>query len=284
MKLFVTGATGKVGSRFVPYLLQQGHAVRILVRSAERAAALKEQGAELVLGDLVDNNNLTEIIRGVDAVVHIAAQFRGGVSEETAQAVNVDTTIALAKAALRAGVTRFVFTSTGKVYRDLNVNRPCREDDMLVPSKLIYPKTKVAAEEALLKLHREQGLDIRIMRLVLVYGDGDPHIQEILPAMRKWDPAKNLSLVHHADVNQSLLLAADISDIGGRIYNVADDHIITVGELCGLYGEPEQFTTEDGWLMPNLWELTADTERIKKDLNFQPQYPSIYAAREMEAL
>ncbi len=57
MKLFVTGATGKVGSRFVPYLLQSGHAVRILVRNPERIAALKEQGAEVLLGDLVDNQD-----------------------------------------------------------------------------------------------------------------------------------------------------------------------------------------------------------------------------------
>jgi nucleoside-diphosphate-sugar epimerase len=197
MKIFVTGATGKVGSRFVPYLIKAGHTVRILARSAERALTLKKQGAEIVLGDLLDNENLTEVIRGVDVVVHIAAQFRGGISEEVAQVVNVDTTIALAKAALETGVTRFVFTSTGNVYRDLNVNRLCREDDILIPAKLIYPKTKIAAEVALLKLYREQGLDIRIMRLAFVYGDGDPHIKEVLPAMSKWNPSKKLSLVHH---------------------------------------------------------------------------------------
>lgn len=76
MKIFVTGATGKVGSRFVPYLLKQGHEVRILVRNLEGASTLKEQGAEVILGDLLDNENLVEAVRGVDAVVHIAAQFR----------------------------------------------------------------------------------------------------------------------------------------------------------------------------------------------------------------
>jgi uncharacterized protein YbjT (DUF2867 family) len=73
MKIFVTGATGKVGSRFVPYLIKQGHTVRILVRNAERALLLKELGAEVVLGDLLDNENLANIISGVDAVVHLAA-------------------------------------------------------------------------------------------------------------------------------------------------------------------------------------------------------------------
>lgn len=284
MKIFVTGATGKVGSRFVPYLLKQGHAVRILVRSAERALPLKEQGAEVVLCDLLDNENLTEAIRGVDAVVHIAATFRGNISEETARAVNLDATVVLAKAALEAGVTRFVFTSTSNVYRGLDLNRPCREDDVLVPATEIYPKTKIAAEEALLRMHHEQGLDLRIMRLGFVYGDRDPHIEEFLPYTANWNPLKQFSIVHHEDVDQALLLAASTPGIGGRIYNVADDKPITIGELRKLSGESEQVPTKDGWLMPNLWEMAADTERIKRDLNFKPKYPSFCTARDMGAL
>lgn len=284
MKIFVTGATGKVGSRLVPYLLKQGHAVRILVRNAERASALKEQGAEVVLGDLLDNQDLTEAIWGVDAVVHAAAQFRGGVSEEISRSLNLDATVTLARAALEAGVTRFVFTSTSNVYRDLDVDRPCREDDVLVPAKEVYPKTKIAAEEALLQLYREQGLDIRILRLAFVYGDHDPHIEETLPYMINWNPLKKLSMVHHADVSQALLLAASTPSVSSRIYNVADDKPITIGELYKLQGGPEQVPTKDGWLMSNLWELTVDTARIKKELNFQPQYPSVYVATDMAAL
>lgn len=284
MKIFVTGATGKVGSRLVPYLLKQGHAVRILVRNAERASALKEQGAEVVLGDLLDNQDLTEAIRGVDAVVHAAAQFRGGVSEEISRSLNLDATVTLARAALEAGVTRFVFTSTSNVYRDLDVDRPCREDDVLAPAKEVYPKTKIAAEEALLQLYREQGLDIRILRLAFVYGDHDPHIEETLPYMINWNPLKKLSMVHHADVSQALLLAASTPSVSSRIYNVADDKPITIGELYKLQGGPEQVPTKDGWLMSNLWELTVDTARIKKELNFQPQYPSVYVATDMAAL
>lgn len=284
MKIFVTGATGKVGSRLVPYLLKNGHDVRVLVRSVEGAHALKEQGAEVVMGDLLNNENLTEAIRGVDAVVHTAAQFRGGISEEMARAVNLDATIFLAKAALEVGVTRFVFTSTSNVYRDLNVNRLCREDDILMPTNLMYPKTKAAAEEALLKLNREQGLDIRIMRLAFVYGDGDPHIEEVMPYMINWNPSKMMSFIHHEDVNQALLLAAITPGVGGRIYNVTDDNPITLAELYKLQGGPEQVPTEDGWLMSNLWELTADPARIKNELNFRPKYPSIYTARDMGAL
>ncbi|WP_297421477.1 hypothetical protein [Clostridium sp.] len=72
-------------------------------------------------------------------MAHIAAQFRGGISEEVARVVNLDATIVLANAALESDVTRFVFTSTGNVYRDMNINRPCKEDDIFMPAKLIYP-------------------------------------------------------------------------------------------------------------------------------------------------
>lgn len=268
----------------VPYLIAQGHVVRILVRSAEKALALKGLGAEVIVGDLVDNKNLAEAIRGVDAVVHTAAQFRGGISEEVARTVNLDATIALGKAALEVGVTRFVFTSTSNVYRGMNVSRPCREDDILIPATEIYPKTKIAAEEALLTLHRERGLDVRITRLAFVYGSGDPHIKEALPHMINWNPLKHLSMVHHEDVSLALLLAASTPNVGGHIYNVADDTPITIGELTKLSGGPGQVPAKDGWLLPNLWDMTMDTERIKKELNFHPKYPSIYAAKDGGAL
>jgi dihydroflavonol-4-reductase len=282
MKILVTGATGKVGSRFVPYLLKQGHAVRILVRSAERALTLKEQGAEVVLGDLLDNENLTEAIRGVDAVVHLAAQFRG-VSEEIAQVSNIDASIILAKAALEAGITRFVFSSTGLVYSGISRNNPCREDDVLQPVS-VYPKTKLAAEEALLRLHREMGLDLRIVRFAFVYGDHDPHIEEFAPIMSKYNPLQQLSLVHHEDVSQALMVAATTLEVNGRIYNVADDTPIAVGELLRLNGLPEQVPPNGGWPSFSPCDMILDTAYIKNELKFCPKYPSFYTAMDKGAL
>jgi nucleoside-diphosphate-sugar epimerase len=282
MKIFVTGATGKVGSRFVPYLLKRGYNVRILVRSAEKALSLKEQGVDVVIGDLLDNENLTEAIRGVDAVVHLAAQFRG-VSEEIARVSNIDASVILAKAALEAGVTRFVFSSTSLVYGGISRNNPCREGDVLQPV-LPYPKTKVAAEEALLKLHSEMGLDLRILRFAFVYGDHDPHIEEFSPIMSKWNPSLQMSLVHHEDVSQALMLAAITQDVDSRVYNVADDTPIAIGELLRLNGFPEQVPPTGGWPSTGPCDMVIDTMRIINQLNFHPQYPSFYTARDMEAL
>jgi UDP-glucose 4-epimerase len=77
MKILVTGATGKVGSRLAKRLAQRGDQVSALVRDPTRAADLREARIDLAEGDLLKEDSLTAAVRGVDAVVHCAAFFRG---------------------------------------------------------------------------------------------------------------------------------------------------------------------------------------------------------------
>lgn len=280
MNIFVTGATGKVGSRFVPRLLQRGHHVKLLVRNASNADLFQQQGAEVLEADFFQAGNLVDALRGTDVVVHLAAQFRG-VDENIARKSNIDASIALARAALKADVPRFVFTSTNLVYGPFNYSRPSQEDDELRPS-LPYSRTKAEAEEALLRLHNEHGLGLRIIRLAFVYGERDPHISEFLPMMRAWNPAKRFHMVHHADVSQALLLAASTPGIDGRIYNVADDAPISVRELFHLHSE--QISAESEQCEFNPWDMIVDTARIRSELNYRPIFPSFYSARDAGAL
>jgi nucleoside-diphosphate-sugar epimerase len=113
MKILVTGATGKVGSRLAKRLAQRGDRVRALVRDPKRAVDLSEAGIELVQGDLLDADSLAAAVRGVDAVVHCAAFFRGATAEQ-AHAVNDLGSKRLARAAREASVKRFLFTSTDR--------------------------------------------------------------------------------------------------------------------------------------------------------------------------
>lgn len=280
MIIWVTGATGKVGSRFAPRLLQHGHQVKVLVRDASKAEALRVQGAEIVEGNLLVPESYMESLRGVDAIVHLAAQFRG-VDEATTWTANLDGTLALAQAALEAGVPRFVFASTGQVYGPGIHPRPHREDDELLPV-FAYPQSKAEAEKALQQLYREQSLGLRIVRLPFVYGDGDPHIAEFLPLLRDWHPAKRVHMSHHADVAQALRLAAVTPGIDGRIYNVADDAPMTVLQLLELHHSEN--TTEASRQEFNPWEGIVDTTRIREELNFRPIYPAFYTARDAGAL
>lgn len=277
MNLFVTGATGKVGSRFVPRMLQRGHHVKLLVRDAAKVDWLRQRGAEIVEADLLQPDNYIDTLRGNDVVVHLAAQFR---SVDT-RVVNVDGSITLAQAALNMGVPKFVFASTGLVYGSGGPSRPRREDDELRPA---FPsaQTKVEAEMELLRLHREQGLGLRIVRLASVYGERDPHITEILPLLRTWNPAKRLHMVHHADVSQALLLAVTASDIDGRIYNVADDVPISVAELLQLHNSESSAEALQQDFDP--WGMIFDTMRIREELHYRPIYPSFYSARDAGVL
>jgi nucleoside-diphosphate-sugar epimerase len=280
MNIFVTGATGKVGSRFVPRILQRGHHVKVLVRDAAKADWLRLQGAEIVEGELLQPGSYVDALRGTDVVIHLAAQFRG-VDEHTTRISNYDGTIALAHAALQAEVPRFVFSSTNNVYGASGHSRPSREDDELRPA-FAYPQSKAEAEKALLQLHEEQGLGLRIVRLPFVYGEGDPHITEFLPYLRNWNPARRVHMAHHADVGQALILAASTQGIDGRIYNVADDAPITVAELLQLHhseNSPEALQQEY-----SPWDMIVDTTRIRDELHYRPVYPSFYSARDAGAI
>jgi nucleoside-diphosphate-sugar epimerase len=281
MNIFVTGATGKVGSRFVPRLLQRGHNVSVLVRNVANIGTLA-QGVRVIEGDLMQPDRYADALKGIDVVVHLAAQFRG-VDEVTARRANIDASNLLAEAALMADVPRFVFASTNLVYGNGNTSGPSRENDPLHPA-FPYPQTKKIAEEALLKLHREKGLGLRIVRLAFVYGDGDPHVTEFLPMMSKWQPAKRLHMIHHADVSQALLLAASHPGINGRIYNVADDSPITKKELFLLHHQSDPLEAEASQQPFNPWDMIVDSTRIRDELNYRPIYPSFYAARDAGAL
>src|SRR5262249_33212376 len=158
-------------------LAQRGDLVRALVRDATRAADLRGAGIELVQGDLLDESSLAGAVRGVEAVVHCAAFFRGATPEQ-AHAVNDRVTQHPARGARAAAVKRFVFTSTGLVYGS-NGGRLAGEDDPCAPTAA-YPVSKLAAERFLLAA---DGIDVRVLRLPFVYGDGDPHIDEIVPMM-----------------------------------------------------------------------------------------------------
>ncbi len=281
MRMLITGATGRVGSRFTPRALQRGRTVRILVRRSDHAEHLRRLGAEVVEGDLAQPETLARAVAGMDAVVHLAAFFRGATEEQT-RAVNTDGTLALAHAAMQAGVPRFVFVSTNLVYGS-GQNRLAREDDPLQPVRA-YPESKAAAEQALMELHRAHGLGLRVVRLAFVYGEGDPHLAEALPMVATWHPAKRLQMVHHADVSQALLMAVTIPGLDGRIYNVADDAPLTVAELRQHLGQPEVPDGSSGEALTDPWEGLVSTLRLRDELGFRPIYPSLYTARDAGAL
>jgi nucleoside-diphosphate-sugar epimerase len=267
MKILVTGATGKVGSRLTQRLAERGHDVRALVRDPTRAVFPKEARVELAQGDLLDAGSLVPAVRGVDAVVHCAAFFRGATPEQ-AHAVNDLGTQHLAAAARAASVKRFIFTSTGLVHGSTG-GRLVGEEDSCAPT-VAYPVSKLAAERFLLGV---EGLDVRVLRLPFVYGDGDPHIEEVVPMMRGFPAAQRMSIAHHADVAQAVARLLEAPSPAHRIYNVVDDEAPDLATLFASVGQPPPDGSNAEFA--RAFDVLLDGRRIREDLGFKPVFPRL---------
>jgi len=112
MRLFVTGATGFVGSHVAAMAAEQGAELRLLARKSSNTANLPA-GAELVVGDLRAPEGFAAALRGCDAVIHVAADYRLWVPDPADMyKANVEGTRELLRLAREAGVPRVVYTSS----------------------------------------------------------------------------------------------------------------------------------------------------------------------------
>lgn len=176
MKILVTGGTGFVGGGLLRRLGGDGgHAVVAAVRAG---GAMLPPGVETAqVADLGPDTDWSPALAGVDVVVHCAA--RAHVMHERAsdplavfRRVNVQGTLRLARQAAAAGVRRLVFLSSIKVNGESTPNgKPFRADDLPAPQDA-YGISKREAEDGLMALARETGMEVVIIRPPLVYGPG----------------------------------------------------------------------------------------------------------------
>jgi dihydroflavonol-4-reductase len=176
-RIVVTGGAGLVGRALVSALRDRGDTVVALVRDPRRASFLAEVGAELVASDLSDIAELTEGLRGADAVVHAAGSYRIGITKDERGAMwdaNVGTTTRLLDAAEAAGTPRIAYVSTINVFGDTHgqvVDETYRRD--LRDGFLSwYDETKYGAHEVA-EQRIAGGAPIVIVLPSQVYGPGD---------------------------------------------------------------------------------------------------------------
>lgn len=271
MTILVTGATGLVGTRLLPRLVQSGVDVRALVRKGKSVCA----GATAIEGDVRDPGSVRHAVRGVDAIVHLAGVLR---SSDTRQIwdVNLEGTRNLVAAAREgAPKARFILASTGLVYGEAG-SRPSLEADHVAPVR-DYPASKVAAEILL----RESGLNWSVLRYGFVYGDGDGHIGQIphIAQLLKLHPANRLSMIHHRDI-AALTKLALTGRFDGLIVNTVDDAPMTILELSAIAGAPMAPASVP---LANPWSGVLDGALARR-LGFTPQVRSTFQAIQEGAL
>ncbi|HEX4498472.1 MAG TPA: NAD-dependent epimerase/dehydratase family protein [Thermoanaerobaculia bacterium] len=183
---FVTGASGFLGRPLVAALLARGRPVVALCRRPESLADLRHPGLRIAAGDLRVTASWKPLLAGVESVFHLAGvrnQPRASVRDM--EAVNVEATLALARAAGEAGVSRFVHVATALIYGPSRQGEARAERDGLDPDPELYVRSKIAAVQGLRAL-AAAGLPAVVVSPSIVFGPDHPsHPNRITAEIRR---------------------------------------------------------------------------------------------------
>jgi 2-alkyl-3-oxoalkanoate reductase len=239
MRVFVTGASGLIGSHLSQELTQAGHEVVALCRGGSNTAFLDRIGCRIVRGDVrADAHTMVPLMAGSDQVVHAAAQVYAGGSWPKVRETNVDGTRNVLTAARLAGARHVVHLSTVAVYG--GVSRPTDETapiDTPIPPGDLYTRSKREAEEVVLGIQERRGLPVTIVRPSAVYGERD---RLLTPAIARLLRFPAVALLGEGDNTLPVVYAGNVATAihsmierakGGEVFNLAMDHPLTQREL-----------------------------------------------------
>ena len=226
--ILVTGASGFVGAALIPALVARRESVCILTRRS-----VGVDGVEQRRGDLIDQDSLTAAVRGVRAVIHLAAALgSSNLTDAEIVRTNVDGTATLATAALNAGVRHFIHMSTAGVYGDGTELRPRNEHTVPQPHTT-YQRSKLASEQAVAAALRGSNVSWAIFRPTEIHGPGRPATlrlyQQVLHR-KVWvhgPPHHVVQPTYVHDVVNAVLLALDRPFTAGTIFNIACGEALT---------------------------------------------------------
>lgn len=208
-RVLVTGAGGFIGRATCSALQSRGHSVLGALRKRDPVHE-SEMIDYVSMGDMDESTDWSSVLKGIDSVIHLAARvhlMNDTASDPLAEfrRINVDLTLNLARQAASAGVRRFVFVSSVKVNgENTPFGQPFTADDVPRPTDP-YGVSKLEAEQLLVKLSESSGMEVVIIRPVLVYGAG---VRANFYQMMDW-LKKGLPLPLKALDNQRSLLALD---------------------------------------------------------------------------
>jgi nucleoside-diphosphate-sugar epimerase len=290
MKVFVLGGTGAIGGHSLAALVAAGHDVTALVRTPEKAAAVRTKGAEPVLVSMFDRVALTGAVRGHDAIVNLAtsmptmAAFVFRRAWRPTERVRIEGSAVVVDAALAAGVPRLVQESVSMVYPD-------RGDDWIDedvdPDPYPNARGNLAAEASAARFSAAGGNGV-VLRFGLFYGPGAHHSEQFLAMARR----HVVPLVGHPDTYLSSIQVADGGaavaaslHVPAGTYNVVDDEPLTKREYADALARaagtrpwvrgPGRLALLLGHRMASLTRsMRVSNRRFRESSGWKPRYPS----------
>lgn len=237
--ILVTGANGFVGRPLCHKLHADGYAVLQIIRSGPI-------GEQIAIGDIGADHDWSNILKGVDCVIHLAARVH--MMKENSQdpieeyrRVNVNGTLNLARHAALAGVKRFVYVSSVKVFGE-KTNPGCcfSADDIPNPSDP-YAISKYEAERGLFGIARDSDLEVVVVRPPLIYGPGvKANFYNLIRLVDKGIPLplgginNRRSMVSISNLIDFICACCFSKDGKGQVFCVSDGRDVSTSELIGL--------------------------------------------------
>jgi dihydroflavonol-4-reductase len=225
MLVFLTGATGFVGSHVARSLAAQGADLRLLVRPASDLRNIQELQAERVIGDLRDTACLKRAVAGCDVIFHVAADYRLWVRDpEQMYRSNVEGTRAILEAARENRVRRVVYTSSVATMGFQSNGHLADEDSPVSLANMIgpYKRSKFMAEEIAVEAGRS-GMDVVVVNPTTPVGERDikptPTGRIVVDFLKKKFPAyvdTGLNLVDVAECARGHVAALEKGKSGER--------------------------------------------------------------------
>ncbi len=306
MRVFVTGGAGYIGSIAAQRLLEAGHQVTVYdsLVTGHRAAVPAE--ATFIHGDLADETRLRAALRAqpYDAVLHFAAFIQAGESMKQPGKYfrnNVVNSLHLIEAALDAGVTRLVFSSTAAVYA--SQDEPLAEDAPIAPGN-VYGQTKWMVEQMLDWYRRVRGLRYAALRYFNAAGalpergEDHPHESHLIPLVLQValgqrehiaifgadyptpDGTAIRDYIHVADLVDAHLLALNALEHQDRlVYNLGNGRGYSVLEVIqtarAVTGHPIPAVVAPR-RPGDPPRLVASAEKARRELGWQPRIPALH--------
>jgi UDP-glucose 4-epimerase len=306
MKILVTGGAGYIGSIVVEQLVEAGETVVVFDNLYQGHAAAVHPGARLVVGDLADRAALEAVFADFkpEAVMHFASHTLVGESMERPFRYlgdNVINGLNLLQSAVQHGVRRFILSSTANLF-DQPRRIPIDEGEQIIPGSP-YGESKYMLERILTWLDRLLGLRFAALRYFNAAGAsaerGEDHHPELhlIPLVLSVALGKRESVtifgndyptpdgtcvrdyIHVIDLAQAHILALQALERGSCIYNLGNGRGFSVKEVI------ETARRITGHAIPAVVGprrpgdpaiLVASSEKIRRELGWQPRYPHLH--------